>query len=318
MGQTVPMLAVRIIDGAPSVVEVPAPSGDGVRVRVASAGICGSDLHLIDSDFAPSVTIGHEVAGIASDGRPVAIEPLLPCGKCGCCANGDYHLCELAGFTMLGIGADGGMASELMVPERCIVRLDPSVDLADASLVEPIAVAVHGLHLAGWTPSSRTAVIGAGSIGCCACAAITSQGGTADVSCRHDHQRLAVEQLGGTTTTTDGYDIVVETAGTPTALAAAARIVRPGGTILLLSIHWEPTPGAGIGMWMKEVRLIHSMTYHRSGNERDVDIAARLLHQSPEIGPAIITHRFPLDAAREAFACARDRAAGSIKVVLQP
>ena len=312
------MLAVRIIGGLPAVVEVPAPTGDGVRVRVASAGICGSDLHLIDSGYAPAVTIGHEIAGITADGRPVAIEPLLPCGRCACCANGDYHLCELAGLSMLGIGTDGGMAAELLVPERCVVRLDPSVDLADASLVEPIAVAVHGLHLAGWTPSSRTAVSGAGSIGCCTLAAITAQGGLADVACRHDHQRLTVERLGGMGAVSDGYDLVVETAGTSSALQAAVRVVRPGGTILLLSIHWEPTPGPGVGLWMKEVRLIHSMTYHRSGNERDVDVAARLLHESPEIGPAIITHRFPLDAATEAFACARDRAAGSIKVVLEP
>jgi threonine dehydrogenase-like Zn-dependent dehydrogenase len=58
--------------------------------------------------------------------------------------------------------------------------------------------------------------------------------------------------------------------------------------------------------------------YARVGPSRDVDVAATILAQRPEIGAALITHRFPLDAAREAFAVAQDRAAGAIKVVLEP
>ena len=312
------VLAVRIIDGSPAVVDVAPPVGDGVRVRVTAAGICGSDLHLIDSGHAPTVTLGHEVSGLTDDGRRVAVEPILPCGTCDECRSGAYHLCAIAPFTMLGIGNDGGMAGELVVPERCLVLLDPAVDPAEGFLVEPIAVAVHGLDLAGWAPSMRTAVIGAGSIGCCAAATIVALGGSVDVACRHDHQRAAIDAVGGGAEVTDGYDVVVETAGTASALRAAARIVRPGGTLVLLSIHWDPTPGAGLPMWIKEVRVVHSMTYRGHAGHRDIDIAAGLLARSPGLGAAVITHRFPLDAAVEAFECARDRSAGAIKVVLEP
>jgi threonine dehydrogenase-like Zn-dependent dehydrogenase len=69
---------------------------------------------------------------------------------------------------------------------------------------------------------------------------------------------------------------------------------------------------------MKEVTLVPASMYGRVGPSRDVDVAATLLAARPEIADAMITHRFPLDAAAEAFAVARDRSAGAIKVVLEP
>ena len=75
-----PMRAVRCHGDVVEVVDVPLPPGDGVRVRVRSAGICGSDLALIGSEFLGGHTLGHEVAGELADGTAVAIEPLSPCG----------------------------------------------------------------------------------------------------------------------------------------------------------------------------------------------------------------------------------------------
>ena len=71
-------------------------------------------------------------------------------------------------------------------------------------------------------------------------------------------------------------------------------------------------------MWMKEVRLVPSYTYGSGTGGRDVDVAARVLATRPEVARRLITHRFPLDAAADAFAAARDRAAGAIKVVFEP
>ena len=82
------MRAVRCIEGRPSVVEVEPAQGDGVRVRVASAGICGSDLHLMGMGL--PLTFGHEIAGFLPDGTAVAIEPLAPCGECECCARDQF------------------------------------------------------------------------------------------------------------------------------------------------------------------------------------------------------------------------------------
>ena len=86
------MRAVRVGSDGVTIDEVPPSPGDGVRVTVRSAGICGSDLHLIGMDMiGPEVTPGHEIAGFTEDGTPVAIEPLDPCGECPPGERGDYN-----------------------------------------------------------------------------------------------------------------------------------------------------------------------------------------------------------------------------------
>ena len=312
------MRAVRVVDGRPSTIEVDPPRGDGVAVHVRSAGICGSDLHMLDLGFLGEHTIGHEIAGVTDDGTPVAIEPLTPCGRCASCLSGSYHLCPEVGLSIYGLTVDGGMAERILVPERALVALPHGLEPRDASLVEPMAVAVHGLGLAGATSTDRVAVVGAGSIGLCAVAATVARGASVDVSARHDHQRIAADHLGAGAETSGSYDLVVETAGTESALRRAVALTRPGGRVLMLSVHWQPVASPGMPLWLKEVTVFHALTYCGRGERRDVDVAAEMLAASPTIGDTLITHRFPLDAAAEAFATAADRASGAIKVVLEP
>src|SRR4051794_16826449 len=108
------MRAVRCVDSAAAVVEVPEPGGDGVRVRIASAGICGSDLHLV-SMFPLPATLGHEFAGFLDDGRAVAVEPLDPCWECDACTSGEHHRCVRGLAMMIGVSKDGGMADVCVV-----------------------------------------------------------------------------------------------------------------------------------------------------------------------------------------------------------
>ncbi|MBW2712709.1 MAG: alcohol dehydrogenase catalytic domain-containing protein, partial [Deltaproteobacteria bacterium] len=111
------MRAVRCCENGIQVVDTPAPQGEGVRVKIRSVGICGSDLHMIGGGYPASRTLGHEMAGELSDGTHVAIEPLAPCGKCEFCLTGEYNLCRLGAAMAYGIGLDGGMADEILVPE---------------------------------------------------------------------------------------------------------------------------------------------------------------------------------------------------------
>jgi threonine dehydrogenase-like Zn-dependent dehydrogenase len=148
-----------VVRDAPS----PSPSDDGVRVRVRSIGICGSEVHMLEMGFPVSVVPGHEFAGELEDGTPVGIEPLAPCGSCDQCATGDYNMCRIGPRMVLGIGRDGGMAEEVIVPERSLVHLPANVDVMDACLIEPLAVALHGLRKAGLNGSMRVAVVGGGA-----------------------------------------------------------------------------------------------------------------------------------------------------------
>jgi threonine dehydrogenase-like Zn-dependent dehydrogenase len=310
------MRAVRCRDHQPVVVDVDPPSGDGVRVKVASAGICGSDLHLLEMGL--PLTFGHEVAGWLADGTPVAVEPLDPCGVCDACVAGDHARCVRGPAIVMGIGLDGGMAEECLVPERSLARLPTGIDPLDASLVEPLAVAVHGVRRGGVTGLDRVAVVGGGTIGQMALVAAQAAGAATDLDARHDRQREAASRLGAGEV--DGtYDVVVEAAGSASALARAVDLARPGGTVVLLGSYWDgDVVMPGLSVTMKEVTLVPSTMYGRVGPSRDVDVAATILADRPELPAAVITHRFALDAAVEAFAVARDRAAGAIKVVLEP
>jgi 2-desacetyl-2-hydroxyethyl bacteriochlorophyllide A dehydrogenase len=314
------MRAVRARGGSVGIVEVPEPDGPGVIVEVKAAGICGTDLHLVDgTDFPPPrVTLGHEIAGVTENGTPVAIEPLAPCGQCDPCRRGDEHLCVDSSAQLFGLGLDGGMADRIEVPERCLVPLPAGVDVRDASLVEPLAVVVHSLRRSAARPDQRVVVIGGGTIGLCAVAAARARGCDVALVARHDAQRAAGERLGAVEATDGDYDIVIEAAGSESALGRAIELARPGGTVMIPGVYWGPVEVPGMAWCFKEVSLCPTALYARTAGGRDIDAAAALLATTPGLADTLITHRFPLDAAAEAFATAASRAHGAIKVVLEP
>lgn len=269
----------------------------------------------------PSV-MGHEFAGFTDDGTAVAVEPLDPCGTCDACAAGAYNLCDNGPGIILGVGRDGGMADEVVVSARAIAPLPPQVDARNACLVEPLAVAVHGIRRGAVDHTTRrVGIVGAGTIGQCALVAAQATGAAhVDIATRHDHQRDAAARLGASGTELHGrYDVVIEAAGTAAALDEATKRTKPGGTVVLLGSYWDGTvdlPGQRASL--KEITLVPASLYAMQGPSRDFDVAVTILASRPDLAPAIITHRFPLDAAAEAFATARDRSKGAIKVVLEP
>jgi len=214
------------------------------------------------------------------------------------------------------------MADRCIVPESSIVLLPAGVPPATSSLVEPLAVAVHAVRLAGDLHDVGAAIIGGGTIGLCLVAALQAVGiESIDVLARHDRQREAVEQLGARVGELgrNGWTVVFDAVGTADSLAQGIRLVRPGGRIVLVGFYWDGSvPLPAMEVCTKEITLISSMMYGHDGVTRDFDVAARVLAARSEIASTLITHRFPLDAAAEAFAVARDRASGSIKVVLEP
>ena len=189
------MRAVRCVDGRPTVMDLAAPAGEGVRIKTASAGVCGSDLHMLDLGMLGPYTIGHEFAGWLEDGRPVAVEPLHGCGDCDLCRTGDYNRCPANLADIAGISRDGGMADEVLMWPEAVVPLPAGVDVRDACLVEPIAIAVHGFRMIGLRGDMRVAVIGGGTIGQTALAVARLTGCETAVSARHDAQKEAAERV---------------------------------------------------------------------------------------------------------------------------
>jgi L-iditol 2-dehydrogenase len=312
------MKAVRCMDHRACLTTVDEPSGEGVRVKIAAAGICGSDLHMIAMGFPIPFTLGHEISGITANGIPVAIEPMAPCGHCACCVAGDYNLCVLGSGMVLGVGMNGGMAEQMIVPERCLVPLPSGLAVENACLVEPLAVAVHGIGMAGLGHRDRVAIVGGGSIGLCALAIARTVTSDVCLLARHSAQKAAAERLGAALEPVSEYDLVIDCAGTTQSLAEAVRLCKPGATLLLLATYWDGLTLPGFEVSMKQLRIIASSSYARHGLTRDVDVAASVMAKNPLIAECLITHRLPLDAAEQAFAIAADRKAGAIKVTINP
>ncbi|WP_052460772.1 zinc-dependent alcohol dehydrogenase [Microbacterium gorillae] len=309
------MRAVRIAGDGVVVAQIPRPHGEGVRVKIGYAGICGSDLGMISGGTDEGVVLGHELAGWTEDGTPVSIEPILPCRECAACRAGFYNICEVGGSTCLGLVAerDGGMADEIIVPASALIELPAGLDVANACLIEPIAVGLHGLHRAELTAGERLLVIGGGAVGLLAAATGRALGAEVDIAVRHPHQR-ALADLFGAGEPEGTYDVVLVAATGDATVRQALDSVAYGGRIVYIALIDGPLlPGEAIS---KEISAVTSMGYNGHG-PREVDEAAAILAAHPELSQ-VITHRFPLDRAEEAFAVARDRSAGAIKVVLEP
>jgi threonine dehydrogenase-like Zn-dependent dehydrogenase len=265
-----------------------------------------------------AATLGHEIAGVLDDGTEVAVHPFVPCGSCSQCDGGRQELCRNATATMLGVFTDGGMAEEVVVPDSCIVPLSAGIGVADASLVEPVGVALHACNRAGIEAGMRVGVVGAGTIGLLTGAVARHLGAEVSIGARHEAQRRAAEALGLGIGLERDCDVAFEAAGTSSGFDDAVRACKRGGTMGLVSTTWEPISISFLNAQMREVTIVPAFVYGEAHGQREFDTAAMIAASHPELAHAVITHRFGLDEAPHAFDVAAGRAHGAIKVVLHP
>ncbi|HVU72714.1 MAG TPA: alcohol dehydrogenase catalytic domain-containing protein [Mycobacteriales bacterium] len=311
------MKAVKAGGGAVTVVDLDEPPGDGELLTMRSMSICASDLMYVRLGL--DRIIGHELAGVRADGTAVVVEAIYGCGACEQCAAGAINLCPTHGTRALGVGGDGGMAEQFRAPAQSLVDVPAGIAVEDASLVEPASVAWHAVRLGGPTAGKRVAVVGGGALGLLAVAAARTLG--ADVvalEARHPHQKEAGEKLGARIGTDGTYDVVIEAAGTAESLARCVELVAPSGTVSGLGVHMGPVEVPWMQLFQREGRLVPSLGYRTDEDGREMVNAAQMLADDPTIAAALITHRYPLEDAVEAFRVASDRASGAIRVVLQP
>jgi threonine dehydrogenase-like Zn-dependent dehydrogenase len=308
------MRAVRNAPPGVEVVEIDEPEGVGELVRVTSTGICASDLMYLR--YGSSQIAGHEFAGRLEDGTSVAVEAIFGCGACAQCEQGSYNLCG-KGPTALGMMDPGGMCEWFRAPRHALVALPEGLDLKDAALVEPSAVAWHSCHLGRVGTDTRVAVVGAGAIGILAAASAQTMGSPeVALEARHPHQHEARARISAAIPNSD-YDLVIETAGSESGLHRAVELARPGGTVVYVGVYGDISwPHAQA--FAKEVALRPSLGYCAHHGRREFAEAADMLAARPELPEMLITHRFPLEDAVEAFRVAQDRSQGVFRVVVEP
>lgn len=322
-------------------VSAPERRPDQAEVAITHGGICGSDLHYLQNGAAGEsilqapMVLGHEVVGrvavAAADGSgptagtPVAIFPATPCGHCAQCRAGHGNVCPAT--TYLGSAArfphtDGAFAERYTVGTDRLLPLSPSLDLAAAALIEPASVAWHAVAGAGEVRGKRVLVVGAGPIGALVIA-VLARAGAAEIIVTDVHPRpLSIATgLGATAThlTADfgavapslDADVAIDSSGSAPGVADAVRGLRRRGHLVLLGLlpaGQQPFPVSQV--ITRELTVAGSFRFHSEMRPVLDALTDGSLYVTP-----VVSHSFPLDRAREAFAMAAD-AASSGKVLI--
>jgi 2-desacetyl-2-hydroxyethyl bacteriochlorophyllide A dehydrogenase len=236
-------------------VDDPAPGPSDVVVRVAACGLCGTDLHILQGEFAPRLPIvpGHEFAGevvavgtAVADlavGDQVAVDPSLYCHECHQCRVGRFNLCER--WAAIGVTEPGGAAEYAVAPAANCVKLPQHINARDAALIEPLSCAVRGYDILRSTLASHVLIYGSGTMGLMMLELAKRTGAaTVDMVDLND-ERLATAQALGVTnaaTTADtidrprGWDVVIDATGNAQAIQDGLGRVGKGGTFLQFGV----------------------------------------------------------------------------------
>jgi 2-desacetyl-2-hydroxyethyl bacteriochlorophyllide A dehydrogenase len=305
--------------------EAPEPAPGEVRIRSVAVGVCGTDVHAVVAahPFVPlPYAPGHEVVGIVESagegvdpswvGKRVTVEPDLPCGECATCRRGDINLCERLQF--LGCGYEqGAMADLFTIPEGRLHEVPGTLDDLAATLIEPLSTPVHAVRLVGPLERRRIVIIGAGSIGLLALAAVRASGGENVVvtDVRADKRERAVrlgasaavdatavdavqqarEAIGGSA------DVVFDCVGGEATMRQAIAMADRGGTVALVGV---PAGDLTLPMALvqdRRIRIQGVATYL----PRDVARAIELLEQGAVDTAEMVTAVRGMEEAAEAF-----------------
>ncbi|MBU7600760.1 zinc-dependent alcohol dehydrogenase family protein [Streptomyces sp. P38-E01] len=245
---------------APGVVTVtevpdPTPGPREVVVKVASCGLCGTDLHIMEGEFAPTLPVvpGHEFAGEVAAvgtgvtelavGDRVAVDPSLYCHECRYCREGHNNLCDR--WNAIGVTTAGGAAEYAVAPVANCVRLPDHVGLQDAALIEPLSCAVRGYDILSAKMASKVLIYGSGTMGLMMLELAKRTGAASVEMVDINAERLTTaEKLGCSASATsadeldrpNGWDIVIDATGNAKAIQDGLGRVAKAGTFLQFGV----------------------------------------------------------------------------------
>lgn len=307
-------------------VDTPTPGPGEALVRAVYSGVCGSDTHAQHGRH-PHITlpyaVGHEVVGVVerlgaevadvAPGDRVTVEPTLPCWACKQCRAGRVNLCENLGF--FGCGhPQGGMAELFTIPTNRLHRIPDDIDDLTATLIEPLATPVHAARLAGPLRGKAVAILGAGSIGVLMLAVARAQGAARIVVSDVLENKRAGALARGADAVVDAAgadvvaaaraelgesaDVVFDCVAIQSTLNQAVDMALKGGTVVILGVPSRDVTMPVVLMQDQEVRVQGSATYL----PEDFAASIELLRAGAVTADDIVTGRFPLERADDAFA----------------
>jgi alcohol dehydrogenase, propanol-preferring len=315
-------------------VDTPSPAREEVLVRIHAAGVCGTDLHILDGMIKPDpypMTVGHEAAGIVeavgegvamAAGTRVAVYNKLFCGACAQCLVGRHNLCDREPG-QLGFNRDGGDAEYVVVPERNAVPVPDGVDLAAAAVLTCAGMtAVHATKLSGLRIGETAVVNGVGGVGILVIQA-AQRAGARVIAVTDARDKLELARTHGAgdglvVSGTDGYDTVAEQVrrltdgrgadvffelvGTTASMTAGVRSLAKGGRFVSTGYTDQSLTIHPIEFILSETSWVSTVAATRP----DLEDALRLAAEGAMVVP--IAARYPLEGIPDALAALRQRA----------
>jgi propanol-preferring alcohol dehydrogenase len=315
-------------------VATPAPGRGEVLVRIHAAGVCGTDLHILDGMIKPDpypMTVGHEAAGVVeatgeavsmTAGTRVAIYNKLFCGACAQCLVGRHNICD-GEAGQLGFNRDGGDADYVVVPERNAVPVPDGVDMATAAVLTCAGMtAVHATKLSRLRIGETAVVNGIGGVGILVVQAARRAGArviaVADardkVALAHAHgagDGLVISGDNGYETLPDqvrgltgghGADVFFELVGTTASMTAGVRSLAKGGRFVSTGYTGDSLAIHPIEFILSETSWVSTIAATRP----DLEDALRLAAEGAMVVP--VAGRYPLEGIGEALTALRQRA----------
>lgn len=318
------------------------PLQDGeVRISLGAGGICGSDLHYFahggvgNFRVREPLTLGNEVAGTVLEvgpgvssltpGTRVAVNPARPCLACDQCGAGRTNLCRNVRF--FGSAArfphvQGAFSQSFVAHQSQCFPIPDSLSFEVAALAEPLAVTLHAVNQAGPLTGKSVLIVGSGPIGVLTVVSARLAGARHITVTDLQHEPLAVaRRLGADQAVNVGHasldglevDAAFEASGTAPGLTSALAALAPGGTLVQLGMLPPGMTGVPLNLLLaRELRLIGSFRFGAEYARAVALLAADKVDLTP-----LLSARFPLSQAAEAFALAADRRR-AMKVSLVP
>ncbi|GCE23331.1 galactitol-1-phosphate 5-dehydrogenase [Dictyobacter kobayashii] len=324
--------------------QIPEPQAGEVLIKVAAAGICGSELsgYLGENSLRkPPLVMGHEAAGqvvqvnegafhngaSAQVGTRVTFNPLITCGHCDRCRANRPNLCRSR--QIIGIHRPGAFAGYVAVPAHLCYPLPDTMSTSMAALTEPLACSVRAVSLAHVQPEQSLLILGAGPIGLFCLAAAKAQGIQQVVISDMSPSRLEIARRWGAQATINvgeqdvvatiqqlfpgGVDTVIDAVGLNITRSQAVQAVVPGGQVVFIGLHHESSPLEANYLVRQEITISGSFSYTPVDFDRAFDYLRQGLLQAEE---EWLEER-PLSEGANAFA---ELVAGSVaatKIILK-
>lgn len=310
--------------------------GNQVVIRIAAAGICGSDMHAFhghDPRRQPGLVLGHELSGEIVEsqsprfkpGQRVTANPLITCGQCDYCREGRDNLCS--DRHMIGMDWPGAFAEYLAIPASSVVALPDGLSLADAAITEPAATVVHALRLtqrAMHTPlaESSVLVIGGGAIGLLTVLVLRAWGCRQITLAENNPLRAGTaRQYTGCAcinpidnpVEASSYKVVIDAVGSAITRKLAIHSVKPGGVVMHIGLQdWD----SEIDMrkiTLGEIALLGTYTY----TMEDFHLTLSMLEQGA-FGTLGWVEQRELTDGQRAFDDLESQRVSSAKILLVP